>query len=121
MIVVAFARQLMLIFIKPQETEIIAIGVKYLHIVGCFYAGIGILFLLYGLYRGLGRSAVSIWLTVISLGSRVLLAYALSAVPAIGLIGIWWAVPIGWALADVFGLLYFGCRKKRLLLECKQS
>ena len=43
MIVVAFARQLMLIFIKPQETEIIAIGVKYLHIVGCFYAGIGIL------------------------------------------------------------------------------
>lgn len=120
-IVVAFARQLMLIFIKPQETEIIAIGVKYLHIVGCFYAGIGILFLLYGLYRGLGRSAVSIWLTVISLGSRVLLAYALSAVPAIGLIGIWWAVPIGWALADVFGLLYFGCRKKRFLLECKQS
>jgi len=119
-IVVFFARQLMLIFIKPQETEIIAVGVQYLHIVGCFYAGIGILFLLYGLYRGLGRSAVSIWLTVISLGSRVLLAYALSSVPSIGLPGIWWAVPIGWALADVFGLLYFACRKKRLLLEANQ-
>ena len=116
-IVVAFARQLMLIFIKPQETEIIAVGVQYLHIVGCFYAGIGILFLLYGLYRGLGRSGVSIWLTVISLGSRVVLAYALSSVPVIGLLGIWWAVPIGWALADMFGLLYFACRKKRLLLE----
>ena len=112
-----FARQFMMIFIKPQETEIIAIGVKYLHIVGCFYAGIGILFLLYGLYRGLGRSAVSIWLTVISLGSRVLLAYMLSSVPVIGLAGVWWAVPIGWALADAAGLLYFVFRKKNLLLE----
>ena len=115
--VVVFARQFMMIFIKPQETEIIAIGVKYLHIVGCFYAGIGILFLLYGLYRGLGRSAVSIWLTVISLGSRVLLAYMLSSVPVIGLAGVWWAVPIGWALADAAGLLYFVFRKKNLLLE----
>lgn len=115
--VVAFARQLMLIFMKPQETKIIAIGVKYLHIVGCFYVGIGILFLLYGLYRGLGRSGVSIWLTVISLGSRVLLAYVLSSLPAVGLIGIWWAVPVGWALADVFGLIHFVYRRKRLLLE----
>ena len=65
--------------IRDRETEIIRIGVEYLHIEGAFYLGIGLLFLLYGYYRGLGRSMMSIVLTVISLGSRVLLAYLLSA------------------------------------------
>lgn len=98
------ARPLMLLFVQPQETEIIRIGVEYLHIEGAFYLGIGLLFLLYGYYRGLGRSMMSIVLTVISLGSRVLLAYLLSALPAVGMVGIWWAIPIGWFLADVTGL-----------------
>lgn len=44
--------------------------------------------------------------SVISLGTRVVLAYVLSAVPAIGVKGIWAAVPIGWILADLTGLIY---------------
>ena len=47
---------------------------------------------------------MSVVLTVISLGSRVALAYHLSANPAIGVAGIWWSVPIGWMLADITGL-----------------
>ena len=42
--------------------------------------------------------------TVISLGLRVLLAYVLSAV--IGEVGIWVAIPIGWVMADVTGIVY---------------
>ena len=41
---------------------------------------------------------MSLVLTVISLGTRVVLAYTLSAVPAVGVAGIWWSVPIGWFL-----------------------
>ena len=115
--VCVFARQLMGIFIRPEETEIIRIGVQYLRIEGAAYVGIGLLFLLYGFYRGLGRSGMSIVLTVISLGSRVLLAYMLSAVPAIGLVGIWVSIPIGWALADIFGAVWFFLRRKKGLLE----
>lgn len=110
-----FARPLMLIFVDAGETEIINIGVQYLRIEGAFYIGIGILFLLYGLFRGLARSGVSIILTVISLGSRVALAYTLSAIPAIGLAGIWWAVPIGWALADIAGTAIYFRYKNRVL------
>lgn len=109
-----FAKPLMLLFVDADETEIIEIGVRYLRIGGSFYIGIGILFLLYGLFRGLSRPTVSIVLTVISLGSRVALAYALSAVPAIGLAGIWWAVPIGWALADIAGFIIYRKSKKPL-------
>ena len=106
-VVVVFARWFLLIFIRPEETEILAIGTSYLRVAGAFYVGIGGLFLLYGLYRAIERPAMSLVLTVISLGTRVLLAYTLSAVPAIGVLGIWWAVPIGWALADVTGAVYY--------------
>ncbi len=104
-LVFAFARFLMLIFVEAGETEIIAIGMQYLRIEGAFYIGIGILFLLYGYFRGVNRPGVSLVLTVISLGTRVVLAYVLAAVPAIGVLGIWWAIPIGWALADVTGIV----------------
>ena len=102
-----FADKLMLIFIQPQEQEIISIGTQYLRIEGMCYCGIGCLFLLYGLYRGIGKPGISVVLTVISLGTRVLLAYILAPVPSIGLLGIWWAIPIGWFLADAAGLFYY--------------
>ena len=98
--------QLMEIFVKSTETEIIGIGTGYLRIEGAFYWGIGLLFLLYGYFRGNGRPEISVVLTVISLGTRVLLAYALSPYPSIGVYGIWWAIPIGWILADIAGFLF---------------
>ena len=106
-LVFVFADKLMLLFVKPEETAIIAIGVQYLHIEGACYCGIGCLFLLYGLYRGLGKPGISVVLTVISLGTRVFFAYSLAPIPSIGLSGIWWAIPIGWFLADLVGIFYY--------------
>ena len=110
-----FARPLMLLFVDAGESAIISEGVRYLRIEGAFYCGIGCLFLLYGLYRAIGKPGMSVALTVISLGTRVALAYILSAVPAFGVAGIWWSVPIGWFLADAAGLGYYLVRKKQLL------
>ena len=109
-----FAAPLMGLFVDAGEAAVIAEGVRYLHIEGAFYYGIGCLFLLYGLYRALGRPGMSVVLTVISLGTRVALAYLLSATP-LGVTGIWWAVPIGWALADAAGIGYYLARRKKLL------
>lgn len=83
-IVFIFAKPLMMIFIDASEFEVIMEGVRYLRIEGAFYCGIGCLFLLYGLYRALGKPGMSVILTIISLGTRVALAYILSAIPAIG-------------------------------------
>lgn len=102
--VVFFAEELLLIFIRPEGKKILAAGVEYLRIVGPFLALIGGLFLLYGLFRAVNRPGVSLVLTVVSLGTRVLLAYILSSFDSIGVHGIWWAVPIGWLLADVSGI-----------------
>ena len=107
LLVVLFAKPLMSIFIDPSETAIIAAGVTYLRIEGACYLGIGILFLLYGYYRAVNKPLMSVILTVASLGTRVALAYALAPLPAVGVIGIWAAIPIGWALADVIGIGYY--------------
>lgn len=112
-----FARPLMGLFVDTKDPQVLSVvgeGIRYLHIEGAFYFGIGCLFLLYGLYRALGKPGMSVVLTIFSLGTRVALAYALSAIPAIGVVGIWWSVPIGWLLADAAGLVYYLRRKDRL-------
>ena len=114
-LVFVLARPLMLIFIPAHETEIISIGVEYLRIEGAFYCGIGWLFLLYGFYRAVRKPGMSVVLTVISLGVRVALAYTLAAIPGIGVWGIWWSIPIGWFLADIFGWCYYRMKQRKSL------
>ena len=104
MVVFIFAPVLLQLFIDRGETGIIAIGTGYLRVEGAFYCGIGVLFLLYGYFRGIGKPEMSVVLTVISLGTRVVLAYLTAPIPAVGVLGIWWAVPIGWILADMTGI-----------------
>lgn len=105
--VFAFAKPLMTLFIDAKEAAVIAEGVRYLRIEGSFYCLIGGLFLLYGLYRALGKPGMSVVLTVVSLGIRVGLSYSLSAIPFFGVVGIWWSIPIGWLLADALGVGYY--------------
>ena len=114
-LIFVFARPLMSMFIDTSETAVIAEGVRYLRIEGTFYALIGILFLLYGLYRALGSPGMSVVLTVMSLGTRVALAYGLSALPFFGVAGIWWSIPVGWFLADTLGVGYYLIKGKKRL------
>ena len=109
-VVCIFAAPLMRILVSAKETTVIASGVRYLRIEGAFYCGIGCLFLLYGYYRAVKKPGMSVILTVISLGTRVALAYILSAY--IGETGIWMAIPIGWVLADITGLAYMKFQEK---------
>lgn len=102
-----FAESLMGVFVEPGETAIIAEGARYLRIEGAAYIGIGILFLWYGYFRGINMPHISLLLTVISLGTRVLLSYALAPRTPLGVIVIWISIPIGWLLADVTGWVMY--------------
>lgn len=111
LLVFFFAKPLMLIFVRPDEAEILRIGTEYLRIEGTFYLGIGILFLLYGYYRAIRMPGMSVVLTILSLGTRVVLSYWLASIPSIGVTGIWWSIPIGWFLADLVGIAYYRYRR----------
>lgn len=101
-VVILLAKPLVGLFVKAEDIEVIAMGMHYLRVEGSFYILIGFLFMFYGFYRGLGLAGMSIVLTVLSLGTRVLLAYTLA--PRLGYSVIFWAIPIGWLLADSVGL-----------------
>lgn len=103
------------IFFSSPSDEIISIGISYLRVEGNFYALIGILFLFYGYFRADGRPSVSLVLTIISLGLRVLLAYSFA--PLFGYMAIWAAIPIGWAVADLAALIFY----KRNLRKMKEN
>ena len=113
--VVVLAKPLMILFIDANETAVITEGVRYLHIEGAFYFMIGGLFLLYGLYRAIEKPGMSVVLTIVSLGTRVFLAYTLSAIPSLEVVGIWWSVPIGWFLADALGVGYYIVKYRKTL------
>lgn len=117
--VFVLAEPLMTLFIDAGETAVIAEGVRYLRIEGAFYYLIAVLFLLYGLYRALGKPGMSVVLTIVSLGIRVALAYALAPIPLFGVVGIWWSVPIGWLLADALGLICYLAKRKTLLKDSR--
>lgn len=50
------------------------------------------------------KMKMSLILTIVSLGTRVLLAYLLA--PSFGVEMIRWAIVIGWILADTIGIVY---------------
>lgn len=110
-LVFLLAPALMGVFVDAASGEVIRVGVEYLRMEGACYIGIGLLFMLYGYYRAIERPMLSVVLTVISLGTRVLLAAVLSG--WIGPVGIWAAIPIGWALADAYGIWYHYRREAR--------
>ena len=76
------------------------------------WGGLGVL---YGLYRAVRKPEMSVVLTIISLGTRLVLAYILSAIPGIGVVGIWVSVPIGWFLADCTGFAYYWMKRRAIL------
>lgn len=111
-----FADNLMRLFVASSEMQIIAEGVRYLRIEGAMYVGIGILFLWYGYFRGINKPYISLLLTIISLGTRVVLSYALAPNTILGVTAIWLSIPIGWILADIFGYILFRKQKQSINL-----
>ncbi|MBU5438888.1 MATE family efflux transporter [Tissierella sp. MSJ-40] len=111
------SNNLMRIFVNADEINVIKLGVEYLSIISIFYILIGFLFMFYGFFRGIGELNVSLILTIISLGTRVLMAYILSSIPQIAQRGIWWSIPIGWGLADTIGFIIYKKVKKNILMN----
>lgn len=95
---------LMGLFINDQE--IIALGHRYLIIVGSFYLLFSTMFVSNGVLRGAGDTLIPMFITLFALwGVRIPLAYLFSGM--IGEEGIWWSVPCGWMVGMVFSFLYF--------------
>jgi putative MATE family efflux protein len=114
--VVFLGRPLMGIFTK--DSEVIAIGSRYLLIVGSFYLVFGTMFVTNGVVRGAGAAFFPTFSTLTALWAvRIPLAFLFSS--RIGLDGIWWSIPCGWLVGMSLALGYYfsGRWKRRALVK----
>ena len=102
--IVIFGSHLMKLF--TTDTNVIAIGEKYLIIVSSFYLLFSTMFTINGVLRGAGDTLIPMFITLFALWIiRIPGAYFLSS--KIGETGIWWSIPLGWSMGAIFSYLYY--------------
>ncbi|HUW07937.1 MAG TPA: MATE family efflux transporter [Williamwhitmania sp.] len=102
--IVTFGNELMSLF--TTDGEVIRIGEQYLIIVSSFYILFSTMFVFSGLLRGAGATLIPMFITVLSLWIfRLPAAIFLSHI--IGEQGIWWSIPIGWAMGLLASIVYY--------------
>lgn len=110
LIVVVFSWHLIAMF--NSDPAVIAIGSRYLLIVGGFYIVFSSMFVINGALRGAGDVFIPMIVTVLSLwGIRIPVSAFLSG--RIGTDGIWWGVPIAWCVGLAIAAVYFSTGRWR--------
>ena len=99
-----FSAQIMHIF--TADEAVVAIGRDYLRIVSVFYVLFSTMFVFNGLLRGAGDTLIPMFVTLFSLWVvRVPASYMLAN--KFGPVGIWWGVPVAWALGVLLSFIYY--------------
>lgn len=88
------------------DPAVVAIGARYLFIVGVFYALFSTMFINNGVMRGAGDAFIPMINTLLALWLvRIPVAVILSRI--LGPDGIWLSVPAGWAVGAIFSSWYY--------------
>ena len=82
-------------------------GVTFLRIASPFYFVVSVKLMADGVLRGAGAMRQFMTATFTDLVLRVVLAFAFSAVPALGATGIWLSWPVGWTTATVVSCVFY--------------
>jgi len=95
-----------IMYLFTSDAGVVAIGYKYLQIVGYFYFTFSIMFSFLGVFRGAGDTLIPMVITLFSMWLfRVPAAYFLSKI--LGTDGIWWSIPTGWIFGLFASIVYF--------------
>ncbi len=88
-----------IVSIFVDEPEVIAMGAKAISISSWFYVFLGIIYAIRGVLGGLGDATFAFINGIVEVIGRFTIPFILTAIPAIGVWGIWWSVGIVWFLA----------------------
>jgi len=95
-----------LISMFSSDPVVIAIGTRYLFIVGGFYLVFSSMFVITGALRGAGDAFIPMLITILALWMiRIPVSVWLSA--RLGTDGIWWGVPIAWTVGLLLSGAYY--------------
>lgn len=92
-----FGRNIVAIFV--DDAEVIEMGGRAIQISSLFYIFLGVIYSIRGVLGGLGDALFSLINGIVEVIGRFTVPFILTAIPAIGLWGIWWSVGIVWFMA----------------------
>jgi putative MATE family efflux protein len=112
-IIFAFARPFVAVFVGNEGTKVVESGVQYLRIMSFLYLLPGVTNILQGYFRGLGKLKITLNSTFTQIVGRVIAAYVMA--PFFGLKGIALACLVGWICMLAYELPRFMAiwKKKR--------
>lgn len=101
----------MVLFVGPDEVELIRIGVDYLTLMSFFYLLPAFTNGIQGFFRGVGNMKITLISTLIQITFRVIFVYIL--VPSIGISGVAYASLVGWLFMIIYEFGYYGYYMKK--------
>ena len=122
LITLLFGRFLMRMF--TNDEVVIDLGYHYLQIIGSTYILFSLMFVINGVLRGAGDTVVPMFISLFSLWViRIPVAYFLSRIPSLGVIGIWWSIPIGWGAGVILYYAYYkmGRWRKKVVVTAEKT
>ena len=100
-----FSGQMINIFVKANETDVINVGISFLQIVSPFYIFVAIKLMTDGVLRGAGSAITFMVATFSDLAIRVIMAFIL--VDSYGSNGIWMSWPVGWVISTSISCIFY--------------
>ena len=97
-----------------EDSAVIETGAKAVRITSLFYLALGLIYMVRGVLNGLGDAFFALLNGIVEVIGRFTVPVMLTAIPAIGLWGIWWSVGVVWVLSgSTAWLRYIYFKKKR--------
>lgn len=104
-LIFVFAEQLMHIFVRPEEAEIVRLGVWGLRVLAPLFLLCNQLNLFISFFRGVGAVSMAFYISFAQIVVRILFSFSLA--PVIGLDAVWFCMPVTWILCGGFSFWYY--------------
>lgn len=99
-VLILFSRQMLYLFVDPNETEILKDAVLFLHVAAVFFPLVGILCILRYSIQGAGFTNLAMFSGVAEMIARILVS--VTAVPIWGYLAVCFGDSTAWLFADLF-------------------
>lgn len=95
-----------------NDSEVVEMGAQALKIMSFFYFSLGLIITVRGVLNGIGDAFFALLNGFVEVLGRFTIPFILTAIPAIGVWGIWWSVAFVWTLSALTGVFRYLYKRK---------
>lgn len=106
-IIYIFSKELMLLFVDKTDTEIIRLGSDCLRALSPLFFLCGLLDCYISFFKGVGDVNVAMAISISQIVIRIIVAYSLAPIEAIGINAVWWCMPVTWVICSAMGYIRY--------------